>query len=233
MIASVFEHIGLSETHQDVTRNIVSLRISEDLFDDLSADPAAWAAAIALETEAKPPTFKSKLPSIERPFKEAIWNDAIQYPFKNWMRSRYSDGSFGVWYGGDSIETTVAETAHHWRSQLLADAGFLQPGVKIDRNVFQVRLDAALLDLRAAVPHFPALVDPVDLNLTQQIGGKLHREGHPGLLTKSARCAGDTFAVLNPAVLSDPRPVCFLTYTLMPGGRVEIEREPGSVWISA
>lgn len=230
MSGEVLEHCGLADTHADLMRNIVSLRVSQDLFDDLSDHPADWDAAIALELATKPPLFSSAQPVLYRPFEEACWNDAIHYPFRHWMRSRYSDGSFGVWYGADSIETTVHETVHHWRSGFLQDAGFTRPGIRAERKLYRVRCDAALVDLRPAVAHVPALVDPADYSLTQQIGARLHREGHPGLVSRSARCDGDIHGVLNPAVLSDPRQVCFLTYSTTDGG-VVVEREPGQVWM--
>ena len=230
MSGEVLEHCGLADTHADLMRNIVSLRVSQDLFDDLSDNPADWDAAIALELATKPPLFSSAQPVLYRPFEEDRWNDAIHYPFRHWMRSRYSDGSFGVWYGADSIETTVHETVHHWRSGFLQDAGFTRPGIRAERKLYRVRCDAALVDLRPAVAHVPALVDPADYSLTQQIGARLHREGHPGLVSRSARCDGDIHGVLNPAVLSDPRQVCFLTYSTTDGG-VVVEREPGQVWM--
>lgn len=230
MIEAVFSRAGLAETHQDLLRNIVSLRVSEDLFDDLSDDPTAWQAAIQLELDTKPKAFASGQPIIDRPFEEAAWNDAIGYPFRNWMRSRYSDGSFGVWYGSDSIATTVYETVHHWRAGLLADAGFTQPDIEMERRLFRVRADAALIDVRGAVAHFPALVAPEDYTLTREIGARLHREGHPGLVSRSARCEGDVYAVLNARVLSDPRPIGYLTYRTTDSG-VDIERKPGTVWI--
>ncbi len=231
MIENVFASLALAETHRDLIRNIVSLRVSQDLFDDLSPDPAARQSAINLELATKPPLFVSPQPIIDRPFEEAAWNDAIGYPFKHWTRTRYSDGSFGVWYGADSIETSIHETVHHWRSGLLADAGFLQPGIRMERRIYAVRCDAALVDLRPAVPVFPALVDPADYSLTQQIGARLHREGHPGLVTQSARCSGDVYAVLNPRVLSQPRQTCHLSYTTTPQG-VEVERSPGVVMMT-
>jgi len=231
MIDGIFGHAGIADNHGDLIRNIVSLRRSEDLFDDLSANPADWQSAVQLELNAKPPLFVSHLPVIDRPFEEAQWNDAIGYPFRHWMRSRYSDGSFGVWYGADTVETTVHETAYHWRNHLLADAGFTQPGIQIERKIYKVRCDAALLDLRKAVPEFHALVDPDDYSITHLIGARLHREGHPGLVSKSARCAGDVFAVLNPDVLSQPRQSCFLTYTTTASG-ISVSREHGTHWMN-
>ena len=230
MIDPIFAQARLAETHGDLVRNIVSIRVSQDLFDDLSDNPADWQTAIKLELATKPRMFVSPVPVIDRPFEDARWNDAIHYPFRHWMKSRYSDGSFGVWYGADSIETTVHETVHHWRSGFLQDAGFTRPGIRAERKLYRVRCDAALVDLRPAVAHVLALVDPADYSLTQQIGARLHREGHPGLVSRSARCDGDIHGVLNPAVLSDPRQVCFLTYSTTDGG-VVVEREPGQVWM--
>lgn len=230
MIENVFAQIGLAETHADLARNIVSIRVSQDLFDDLSDAPGDWQAAIDLELATKPHLFASPRPIIDRPFEEALWNDAINYPFKNWLRSRYSDGSYGVWYGADSIETTVHETVHHWRAGLLQDAGFTRPGIRIERKLYGVRCDAALLDLRPVAARVPALLDPTDYTLTHQVGAKLHREGHPGLVSKSARCDGSIYAALNAKVLSNPGQLCFLTYVTTANG-VAVEREQGVVWM--
>ncbi len=59
----------------------------------------------------------------DRPFEDAPWFDAIRWPFTNWRVSRFSDGSFGAWYGCDSVEATVYETVCHWCHGLLTDAG--------------------------------------------------------------------------------------------------------------
>jgi len=224
-----FAGLQLADIHNDIARNIVSLRISENLFDDLSDDGDDQQIAIEHELRIKPRTFESKAPIIHRPFEEAQWNEAIGYPFSNWMESRFSNGKYGVWYGGDTIETTVHETVHHWRNGFLADAGFDQEGVSIERKIYWVRCDAALLEMRHAVEKYPDLINPADYSFTQQIGARIHREGHPGLVTRSARCNGDIFAVMNPAVLSAPRQACFLTYQIK-NGAVAVEREPGTLW---
>lgn len=228
---AIFAGLKLADTHDDLYRNIVSLRVTENLFDDLSNDHEDWQAAIELELQTKPATYSSSTPIIHRPFEEADWNNAINYPFKNWSRSRYSDGSFGVWYGSDTLATTIYETVYHWRNGLLADAGFTDPGIRIERRVHLVQCDAALIDLRSLVLQHPALIDGTDYSLTQQVGGRLHREGHPGLVTISARCKGEVYAILNPAVLSNPRPNCYLTYITTEKG-VEVERTPGELLLS-
>ena len=56
---SLFSKLILADIHQNIVRNIVSLRVSEDLFNDLSDDPEAWQAAQLLEMETKPQLFNS------------------------------------------------------------------------------------------------------------------------------------------------------------------------------
>ena len=75
---SLFARVALADLHQDVARNIVSPRQSQDLFDD-------------------------------RPVEDAAWFNAIVWPFKHWQQSRFSDGSFGVWYGSESVCRPVGE----------------------------------------------------------------------------------------------------------------------------
>lgn len=228
---ALFSSLSLVDIHEDLTRNIVSLRVSENIFDDLSEDKESWESAQQLEMDTKPHLFESNQPVIYRPFEEAEWNTAIGYLFQNSSQSRFSDGSFGVWYGSDSLETTVYETVHHWRNGLLADAGFTQSGIVIERKIYLVQCDSALIDLRPSIEKHPEILHPVDFTATHAIGGKIHREGHPGLVTKSARCNGEVYGIFTPNVLSNPRHTCYLTYTTTANG-VEVKRNLGATWLT-
>ena len=225
MIDALFNGLTLHEHHGDIHRNIVSLRITEDLFDDLTDSPQGLNAAIELELASKPHTYTSKQPVINRPFEEARYCDAIEYPFKHWTKTRYSDGSFGIWYGADTLETSIFETVHHWRYGFLEDAGWQNlDGMTIDRKVYFVRCDTALLNFIPKLAEFPALIDPISYHLTQQIGARIHHDGHPGILNRSARCDGNIYTIFNQQVLSNPRQQCYLTYRIN-AGKVSIERQ--------
>lgn len=232
MIAELFSSLTLTDVHQDVIRNIVSLRESQDLFDDLTDNPQEWLLAQRVEEEVKPPPYQSRTPIIHRPFEDAQWFNAIIWPFKNWQSSRFSDGSYGVWYGGDSIETTVLESTYHWYRGLISDAGFEQERVSIERKLYSVACSTALLDFRPLVQEkYPDLIHKTDYSFAQSIGAKIHREGHPGLLTLSARHQdGENYVVFNPAVLSNPRHHCHLTYWLE-APHIVIEKAPGITWL--
>ena len=228
----LFSRLALADVHRNVMRNIVSIRVSQDLFDDLSDDPAEWALAQQVEDDIKPPTYRSRMPLIDRPFEDAEWFNAIQWPFQHWQASRFSDGAFGVWYGSDSVETTVHESAYHWVRGLLRDAGFDQEAVIGERKIYSVACDAALLDFRPVVQDHPRLLHETDYSLAQSVGVRLHREGHPGLVIPSVRHpVGENFVILNPAVLSQPRFSCQLSYRLE-GGRILVEQAPGVTWLA-
>jgi len=227
---SLFAQLALSDIHKDVARNIVSLLQSQDLFDDLTDDPAEWLLAQKVEDEIKPPPYRSSTPIIDRPFEDAKWFSAIIWPFKHWQASRFSDGTYGVWYGSDSIETTVYESAYHWYRGLLSDAGFDRMTVIAERKVYSVACNAALLDFRKAADDHPDLLHPSNYAFCQSIGARIHREGHPGLLTQSVRRpSGENMAIFNADVLSNPRQNCELTYRLE-NDQILVERQPGLVW---
>ena len=223
---TLWSGISLADIHTDAARNIVSLRDTENLFDDLSDDSVDQQVGVEHEMRTKPAFYTNNAPIINRPFEEAEWQNAIGYPFDEWSVSRYSNGHYGVWYGGDSIETTLYETAYHWRMRL-ADANWETDGSEIERKVYWVACDAWLLDFRPLVNDYPALVHETDYMLTQQIGARINREKHPGLVTQSARCDGEVYAVFNPEVLSNPRVACYFTYRLE-SGRVHIQRQIGT-----
>ncbi len=230
----LFDGLILADVHGDIHRNIVSVRESQDLYDDLTDSPEGWQAAIHLELATKPHTYTSNQPVIDRPFEEAEFNEAINYPFENSTKSRYSDGSFGVWYGANDLETSIHETVHHWRTNLLEDAGWhALDGITIERKVYRVRCDAGLLNFISKLEAFPALIDPSpsSYQLTQLVGARIHHDGHPGLLSRSARCTGNTYAIFNPQVLSNPRHICYLTYRTE-GDRVTVKRQPGETLLT-
>lgn len=223
------------DSQRDWNRNVVSLRKSIELFADLVDDPVDVQVLIEHELATKP---VSRDPAIlYRPFEEAELYDAvaaaIEWPFEHPSRSRYSTGAYGVWYGADSLETSVRETVHHFRKDTLASAvaASSQKPIIQERRVHLVRCDALLVDLREVCAREPRLLHPDDYSTCQIIGAELRRSGMPGVLTYSARRPqAEIVAVFTPTVLADPRIHCYLTYRLLPAdGTVLVERTPGEV----
>ena len=228
----LFAQFTLAVIDRDVARNIVAFREPQNVFDDLSELAGEWKVAEQAQDEVGLPLHRSKTPIIDRPFEDANWLNAIQWPFKNHQQSRFSDGTFGVWYGSETIETTVYESAFHWYSGLLSDAGFEREVVVSERKIYSVTCEASLLDCRKAVSAFPELLHPSDYSFTHSVGARIHHEGHPGLLIQSVRRPdGENVAVFNPAVLSNPNVIGDLTYKLS-GDHIVVERQPSKTWMS-
>lgn len=210
---AIFEQARTVNFSHDVYRNIVSLRDSQSLFDDLSPDPRDHQAAIQCELQSKPAEYRGQQNIIDRPYEEALHRQTIDYPFEHAQPSRFSNGEFGVWYGARSIETTVHETVYHWL-RFLRDANMNRPGIIAHRRVHVVACDSHLLDLRALVQQWPALVSD-DYSGTQQIGHTAYNKRLPGLLSRSARHGeGEVISAFTPDILSRPRTSCHLTYRL-------------------
>lgn len=216
----------------DLLRNVVSLRVSRNLADDLSDDPDDADLFARAEIQTKP---RLPVPAINRPF-ETGYGQAVLYPFvrAHWFATRFSDGRHPAWYGSLDLETTVHETVHHFRRRLVEEVGLTRHSRPIvgERRVYQVAADALLIDLRGKLAEEPALVDPDSYAVCQRIGGELQQRRHPGVLTRSARCAGDNAVLFDQRYLSNARDHCYLSYRYDPAsGAVEVERKPGQVWM--
>lgn len=228
----LFEGISLHTPTAPLIRNINGLRVSENLYDDLTGSPEAWAAAQRLDIQTKPHAYADQDRIIHRPFDEAAWFDVVQFPFENWQETRFSDGKFGVWYGAADLETTIHETAYHWNKNLIADVGLgAMDGLTIERAVYSVDCHAALLNYAYAEHLHASLRSPSSYAITQDLGRKMIRDGHPGLISLSARCDGKTYAIFNPGIIENPRNHSYLTYRIE-GGETVVEREVGKTLLT-
>lgn len=214
----------LAEFDQRVFRNITSLRVSADLFDDLVSDPQGQAAAQAADMRMRP--WPAGV--IERGLK---YSEAIGYPFSSdsTVASRFGDGSLRVWYGALDAATSVAETCWHQLQQLRAVAGIDTPVTRY-RAMYQVRARGLFLELRGKQAQHPELLDD-DYAATQAIAKHAAAQGLQGLLYPSARWPeGSCLAAFRAEPLSDPVLLYYLTYRIdAVAGTVTIERTPGVV----
>ena len=219
----------VADHHGDLVRNIQTIRVSQDLFDDLSSDRGDQAVAIAAEAAGRIP---SEAPLITRPFD---YGAVITFPFANFngQGTRFSDGlHYGVWYGSLELETTVHETVYHRHRFLMDSFPSMNREIRGERRVFQVRCDAILIDLRGKEAVEPRLLNRSSYAYTQPLGAYLQAQGTNGVLVKSARCEGMNAAILRPAVLSHVRDLCHLTYLMNPAqDSATIERTPGETWL--
>jgi RES domain len=218
-----------ADFHGELTRNIPGIRRAQQLFDDLSPDPADWALAIAAYGEDRIPNAAAL---ITRPFD---YGSVVSYSFDSahWHATRFSDGSlYGVWYGSLELETTVYETAWHWYRFVLDSFAGEQREITTERRTFDVRCDALLIDLRGKEAIFPDLTSRASYAFTQQVGRYMHEQDLNGLLVRSARCEGTNAAIFRPGRLSNVRDRTWLTYRLdLMRDNFVAERTSGKTWL--
>jgi RES domain-containing protein len=123
----------------------------------------------------------------------------------NPLGSRFSDGSWGVYYAADSLDTAVAEVSYH-RGVFLARTA--EDAIDIDLRWIQADLRDRLHDLRGQGAEMPAMYDPDPdrYGASQDLGRALRSQGSQGIVYDSVRrTQGQCVAVFRPKALSNAR----------------------------
>ena len=128
----------------------------------------------------------------------------------NPVGDRFTDGSFGVFYASQSVETAVAET-RHTRVRFLAATD--EPAQELDMRVYAVDLTADLHDIRSLRDEHPALYEPMHYSASQHFAAGLRDAGSDGIVYQSVRHdGGECVAVFRPRLLSNCRQERHLCY---------------------
>ena len=151
-----------------------------DLFEDL-ADPADWELLAAAEAKTNPRIRDDigaihLVPSARRVSGPgASWVMALFCHVSRERPTRFSDGSYGVYYAGNRFEVALAETVYHFERFMAATEE--EPATADYRELIG-GIDAELHDLRGAEALRDAL-DPDDYTAGQVLAAEL-RERHAG-----------------------------------------------------
>lgn len=185
-----------------------------DLFERI-ADPADLDAMIALESLTNDRIREqvgklSLVPPADRisgPGSSVIMA-AFTHP--NPDGSRFSDGSYGVFYAGDSQATAIAETRYH--RQRFMQATRERP-MEIGMRVHLTDIDGELHELRGPQPSHQGLYHPQDYAVGQQLGAGLRGNGSSGVVYTSVRHPdGQCIGVFRPPLLHNCRQGAALSY---------------------
>ena len=98
--------------------------------------------------------------------------------------SRFSDGSYGVFYAAKALDTAVAETMHHRAKFMAATA---EPAMKLEMRCYRMDIRARLHDLRRG---WAPMLDPDDYAAPRRLGRELRDAGSDGVVYPSVRHAG-------------------------------------------
>jgi len=123
---------------------------------------------------------------------------------------RFTDGSYGVFYASNDLDTAVAETRHHRIKFLQATE---EPAQELDMRVYAVDLEADLHDIRGMRADYPAWYHPTSYAMSQELARSLRDNGSNGIAYASVRQeGGECVAVFRPRLLSNCRQERHLCY---------------------
>lgn len=124
------------------------------------------------------------VPRDERVFGSGSGPIMAAFTHLNPLGSRFSDGSFGVFYAARDRDTAVAETSHHHARFLAATR---ESAMHLPMRLYHVDIDAKLHDLRPAGAADAAVFDGERYNASRALGIRLRSEGSAGVVWKSVR----------------------------------------------
>ena len=179
-----------------------------DLFERVSTDPAVWEALIAAEQLVNPRVRDEVgeihlVPPPERVSGPgATW---VMAPFthRNPRGSRFSDGSYGVYYAARDLETAIRETAYHF-ARFARDSG---DGTRYeDMRALLGRVDERFLDVaRLPARRRSRLLDAESYADSQPFAARLRASGANGVVYPSVRHAkGQCIAAFRPRAVRPP-----------------------------
>lgn len=206
-------------------RIIPSIYPTVGLFDDV-ADPADLQAIVALESATNPRilTEAGEL-SLVRP-EERITGEGttpIMAAFTHAKSSRFSDGTYGVYYSAHDQETAIAETAYH-RLRFITDAGLRSEIVHM--RVYSGHVRGSFDDVRGRGLR-SKIYDPDSYAFSQQYARRIFDANRmDGIVFRSVRRPeGECVAVFRPRRITNVRVVRHLQYRFEEGrflGAMEI-----------
>jgi RES domain len=162
------------------------------LFERLTDDPAEWETLAEIESLTNP-RVRDEIGEIRLvPVEERLSGPGASWVMASFTHlnpngSRFSDGSYGVYYAAREVATAIAETVFHLGRFYAATA---DPPHTEAMRVLIGRIDASFHDLRGGSPAFAPCLDPDDYAASRALGRALRTAGSNGIVYPSVRRQG-------------------------------------------
>lgn len=205
-------------------RNIYTIKESQNLFDDLVSDPSSLPILQSWDNESSG-IDHSQTPS-DRPFQYAnvATIDVLIAPGK-WHESRFSDGTFGVWYGALEEQTSIQEAL--FRSYNFSKEDFEKENfpIVVERKMFSASIRTnACIDLRGMKQDTKLTSE--NYAFCQDLGRKAVKESTGMYLTPSARKEGGTCTpVFDSKCIQKDDALYFLKFIFLSSNDVRVTRD--------
>jgi len=132
------------------------------------------------------------------------------FTYRNPIGSRFSDGSFGVYYAARTIETAIEESSFHRENFLRYTK---EDPMRLEMLALTANLSGDLHDIRGMAKQFPKVYSRTKSSASQELGIKLRKGGSHGIAYDSVRHQdGECAAIFRPRILSHCRRERHLIY---------------------
>lgn len=132
------------------------------------------------------------------------------FTYRSSEGSRFSDGTFGVYYAARTQATAVEETRHH-RAVFMSRTN--EGPMRLEMRILTADLDGELHDLRGAQKKHPAVYHRTSYSASQALAQRLFGEGSSGIVYDSVRHkGGQCAAIFRPTLLSRCRSAGLLIF---------------------
>ncbi|RKP47452.1 RES family NAD+ phosphorylase [Trinickia fusca] len=150
------------------------------------------------------------VPAAERRFGPGCGPIMAAFTHLNPLGSRFSDGTYGVFYCAREARTAIAETRFHAGAFLSATN---EPPVRQQMRLYTVTARGEVIDLRGEASFDPAVLSPGDYGAGQALGRAVRAASGAGIVYPSVRDAqGECLAALKTIILRDCRHAAYLEY---------------------
>ena len=150
------------------------------------------------------------VPPAERRFGPGSGPIMAAFTHRNPAGSRFSDGSYGVFYCAAEKLTAIVETRHH---QARFMAATRERPMRLAMRLYSVQAHGEVVDLAPACAADPRLVDPDDYHAAQALARSLRRAGAAGCVYPSVRHPGGScLAAFSPRLLDACLHSAYLEY---------------------
>ncbi|MBI2340247.1 MAG: RES family NAD+ phosphorylase [Deltaproteobacteria bacterium] len=186
--------IDLISYHADVFRNFATLHPTQELTNDLAANPRDQEILKCFFYQGGEGQIRSKVERVLRKSERQIVQDEISAKFnpQNWYATRYSDGTWGLLYSAEWEITALKEAVFHMRAFYREE--LLKKEVTVDRCVVCLGLNSnSCADLTGDTTlERDKLIskDKSGYPYCQSLAQKLTGQGAELLRTPSARDSG-------------------------------------------
>lgn len=195
---------GISRVRCSRTYRIISTRYPPvDIFERV-APRENWDSLIELEMLTNP-RIREEIGAISNiPENRRVYGPGSSYvmaPFAYMHKSRFSDGSFGIYYASNDFSTALHEVAYH-RGKFLSYTN--EPPLRSTEKTLSSRIDSRMHDVRSQ--SWEHVHDPDSYVRSRELGRKLRYENESnGIVYRSVRYPGGmNIAAFFPDVVSIP-----------------------------